>query len=108
VFVGIVVIATDVLPLSSPVAVAASTPAAAALFNPLRVTIQRQIDRRFNRARYDAQATVAAFSGRLRNAIDPESINVELIRVVDQTIAPAHASLWVRPQLGGRDDRQPA
>ncbi len=108
VFVGIVVVATDVLPLSSPVAVAASTLAAAALFNPLRRRIQRMIDRRFNRARYDAQATVAAFSGRLRNAIDPESINVELLRVVDQTIAPAHASLWVRPQASGRDDLRPA
>jgi hypothetical protein len=104
VFVGIIVVGTDVLPLSSPVAVAASTLAAAALFNPLRRRIQRVIDRRFNRARYDAQATVAAFTGRLRNAIDPESINIELLRVVDQTIAPAHASLWVRP----RDDRQPA
>jgi hypothetical protein len=108
VFVGIVVIGTDVLPLSSPVAVAASTLAAAAIFNPLRLWIQRQIDRRFNRSRYDAQATVAAFSGRLRNAIDPESINVELLRVVDQTIAPAHASLWVRPQASGGDDARPA
>ena len=108
VFVGIVVVATDVLPLSSPVAVAASTLAAAALFNPLRVRTQRLIDRRFNRARYDAQATVAAFSGRLRNAIDPESINHELLRVVDRTIAPAHASLWIRPQASARDGRRPA
>jgi hypothetical protein len=76
--------------------------------NPLRLSIQRQIDRRFNRSRYDAQATVAAFSGRLRNAIDPESINLELLRVVDQTIASEHASLWVRPQASGRDCRRPA
>jgi hypothetical protein len=96
VFGGLVVLLTDVLPFSSPVAVAASTLAAAALFAPLRRRLQRGIDRRFNRARYDAQATVAAFTGRLRDAIDLESISGELLGVVDQAVAPAHASIWIR------------
>ncbi len=97
VFVGGVVLLTDVLPFSSPVAVAASTLAAAALFTPLRTRLQRLIDRRFNRARYDAQATVAAFTSGLRGAIDVETVRSELISVVDQAVAPTHASLWIRP-----------
>jgi hypothetical protein len=97
IFVGIVVIMTDLLPLSSPVAVAASTLTAAALYNPHRLKSQRLIDRRFNRARYDAQETVAAFNARLRDALDLDSVRGELIDAVDQAIAPAHASLWIRP-----------
>jgi hypothetical protein len=97
VFVGLVVLMTDVLPFSSPVGVATSTLGAAALFTPLRRRTQRLIDRRFNRARYDAQATVAAFAGRLRNAVDLDSISGELLHVVDRTVAPVQASLWVRP-----------
>jgi hypothetical protein len=97
VFVGLVTLLTDVLPFSSPVAVAASTLAAAALFNRLRRRTQRLIDRRFNRARYDFEATVRGFSGRLRDALDLESISNELLRVVEQTIAPTHASLWMKP-----------
>jgi hypothetical protein len=96
VFGGLVVLLTDVLPFSSPVAVAASTLAAAALFAPLRRRLQKGIDRRFNRARYDAQATVAAFTGRLRDAIDLENISGELLGVVDQAVSPAHASIWIR------------
>jgi hypothetical protein len=102
VFGGLVVLLTDVLPFSSPVAVAASTLAAAALFAPLRRRLQQLIDRRFNRARYDAQATVAAFTGRLRDAIDLESISGELLGVVDQAVAPAHASVWIKAPLGER------
>jgi hypothetical protein len=95
-FLGVVVLATRVLPFSSPVAVAASTLAAAALFNPLRVRVQRVVDRRFNRARYDAEATVAAFSARARDAVDLDTIGLELVRAVEQAVAPSHASVWIR------------
>ena len=96
VFFGIVLVATRVLPFSSPVGVAASTLAAAALFNPLRRRLQRGVDRRFNRARYDAEAIVAGFSSQLRGAVDLESVRAELLVAVDQAIEPAHASLWLR------------
>ena len=105
VFVGIVVLATDVLPFSSPVAVAASTLAAAALFNPLRKRVQHQVDRRFNRARYDAEATVTAFRVRLREAVDLETVQRELLRAADRAVEPAHTSLWVRP--AGTGPRSP-
>jgi hypothetical protein len=97
VFIGIVVLATDVLPFSSPVAVAASTLAAAALFNPLRLRVQRLVDRRFNRARYDAEAIVAAFTLRLRDAVDLDTVRGELLHAVNGAVQPAHASLWIRP-----------
>ncbi len=97
VFIGIVALATDVLPFSSPVAVAASTLAAAALFNPLRRRVQRGVDRRFNRARYDAEAIVTAFTLRLRDAVDLDTVRGELLRAVDRAVEPAHASVWLRP-----------
>jgi hypothetical protein len=96
-FAGIVVLATHVLPFSSPVAVAASTLAAAALFNPLRLRVQRLVDRRFNRARYDAEAIVAAFTMRLREAVDLDTVRNELLRAVDGAVQPARASVWIRP-----------
>jgi hypothetical protein len=97
VFVGIVVLATDVLPFSSPVGVAASTLAAAALFNPLRLRVQRLVDRRFNRARYDAEAIVTAFTLRLRDAVDLDTVRGELLQAVNGAVQPAHASVWIRP-----------
>jgi hypothetical protein len=97
VFIGIVVLATDVLPFSSPVGVAASTLAAAALFNPLRLRVQRLVDRRFNRARYDAEAIVAAFTLRLRDAVDLDTVRGELLQAVHGAVQPAHASVWIRP-----------
>jgi hypothetical protein len=97
VFVGIVVLATDVLPFSSPVAVAASTLAAAALFNPLRRRVQHLVDRRFNRARYDAEAIVAAFTMRLRDAVDLDTVRGELLQAVNGAVQPSHASVWIRP-----------
>jgi hypothetical protein len=97
VFVGMVVLATDVLPFSSPVAVAASTLTAAALFNPLREQVQHLVDRRFNRSRYDADTIVTSFATRLREAVDVDIIRRELLHAVGQAVEPAHASLWIRP-----------
>jgi hypothetical protein len=96
VFAGIVLLATRVLPFSSPVGVAASTLAAAALFNPLRRRVQGLVDRRFNRTRYDAETVIAAFGGRLRGAVDLESVQAGLLAAVSQTTSPAHASIWLR------------
>jgi hypothetical protein len=97
VFVSIVTLTTHVLPFSSPVGVAASTLAAASLFNPLRRRVQHLVDRRFNRARYDAEATVAAFTTRLRDAVDLATVRNELLEAVDRAVEPAHVSLWIRP-----------
>jgi hypothetical protein len=95
VYVGIVVLTTDVLSFSSPVAVTASTLAAAALFNPVRTRVQRLVDRRFNRAHYDADATVDAFSARLREAVDLDAVRADLLEVVGWAVEPAHASIWI-------------
>ena len=79
------------------VSVAASTLIAASLFQPLRRGIQTRVDRRFNRARYDAERTVAAFSIRLRDDVDLESLRTDVQSVVVQTVAPASMALWIRP-----------
>jgi hypothetical protein len=93
--VGLVLLSRQVLSFKSPVAVAASTLAAAALFNPLRRRVQRIVDRRFNRAHYDGEATVAAFAGRLRGSVDLTSIREELAATVDQAFEPTQVSVWV-------------
>jgi hypothetical protein len=93
---GLVLLATRVLPISSPVAVAGATLVVAALFNPLRHRVQRLVDRRFNRARYDAQQTVAAFAERLKDAADLETVNSDLLAAVQQTLEPAGAWIWVK------------
>ncbi len=95
VFAGLVVLATDVLPFKTPVAVAASTLTAAALFNPLRRRVQRAVDRRFNRARYDADKTVAAFAAQLQDAVNLEGVRADLLATVHQALEPAHASVWL-------------
>jgi len=78
------------------VAVAGSTLVAAAVFNPLRRRVQRAVDRRFNRARYDADAAVAAFSARLKDAVDLDAVRTDLLDVVRRSLEPAHVSVWVR------------
>jgi small basic protein len=100
VFVGLVLLTTRVLPFSSPVGVAAATLAAAALFSPLRNRLQRLVDRRFNRARYDAEAVVAAFGARLRDAIDVDSVLAELSSVAARSLEPATVTVWVRNDPG--------
>jgi hypothetical protein len=97
IFAGLVILTTRVLPFSNPVGVAASTLAAAALFSPLRGRLQRVVDRRFNRTRYDAEALVAAFGTRLRDAVDPETVLTEFVGAATRSLHPAHASVWVKP-----------
>jgi MFS family permease len=96
-FIGLVALTTDTLDLSGRVGVAASTLVAAALFNPLRIRIQRFVDRRFNRARYDAEATVAAFTARLRDAVEIDSIRTDLLDAVNRAVQPTHAAVWIKP-----------
>jgi hypothetical protein len=95
VYAGLVLLTTQVFRVHTPVAVAASTLAAAALFNPVRRRVQRAVDRRFNRARYDADQTVAAFAGRLKDAVDLDSVRGDLAGVVHQALEPAHVSVWI-------------
>ena len=65
------------------------------MFNPLRRRVQRAVDRRFNRARYDADQTVAAFAARLKDAVDLNSVRNDLASTVHQALEPAHLSVWV-------------
>jgi len=96
VYAGIVLLVTEVLGFHhSTVAVAAATLAAAALFNPLRRRVQRAVDRRFNRARYDADQMVAAFAARLKDAVDLDSVRDDLAGVVNRALEPAHVSVWI-------------
>ena len=96
-YAGVVLGLGRLLPDSSSLAVAAATLAVAALFQPLRRRVQGLVDRRFNRRRHDAGQLIEAFGARLRDQVDLDTLTGEVLAVVDQTMAPTRAWLWLRP-----------
>ena len=94
-YAGLVLLATQVLGFASTWAVAASTLAAVALFTPVRRRVQQAVDRRFNRARYDADRMVDAFATRLQDAVDLDMVRRDLATVVRAALEPAQVSVWV-------------
>jgi hypothetical protein len=98
VYAGLVLLTSPILPSHSQVSVAASTLVAVALFTPLRHRVQTVVDRRFNRARYDADLTVTAFAARLQDATDLDAVRADLAATVHRALEPTHLSLW-----SGRD-----
>jgi hypothetical protein len=102
VYVACVALTAALLPFGSSVGIAASTLAAAALFQQVRRRVQHGVDRRFNRLRYDAEGVVEAFAARLREEIDSRSVYGDLAVAVSQTMQPRTLSLWTAaPGAGG-------
>ena len=95
VYAGLVLLSTQVFRFADPVAVAASTLAAVALFNPVRSRVQRAVARRFNRARDDADQTVEAFAAQLQDAVNLDAVRDDLASTVSRALEPAHVSVWV-------------
>jgi hypothetical protein len=107
VFSGLVVVATEVLPFRTPVAVAVSTLSVAALFNPLRMRVQHAVDHRFNRARYNTEKVVAAFTARLRQTVDFDTVQGDLVGVVTEAFQPSHVTLWLTRAAPGQPGDRP-
>jgi thiosulfate reductase cytochrome b subunit len=99
-YAGVVLGLGRLLPQGSSLVVAAATLAVAGVFQPARRRVQQAVDRRFNRRRYDAARTIAAFSDRLRQQVDLDTLTAELLAVVEETVQPTRASLWLRPPAG--------
>src|SRR6266536_2818241 len=100
-YAGVVLGLGQLLGQDSPLVVAAATLAVAAAFQPARRRVQRAVERRFNRRRYDAVRTIQAFSARLRQQVDLDTLTAELLAVVEQTMQPTRVSLWLRPPHAG-------
>jgi hypothetical protein len=96
------------LPQGSTLVVAGATLAVAGVFQPARRRVQAAVDRRFNRRRYDAARTIQAFSARLRQQVDLDTLTSELLAVVDQTMQPTSVSVWLRPSVRASQDQSGA
>jgi len=96
VYAGLVLLAGLVVPSSSPAAVAGATLVVAALFRPLHRRVQRAVNRRFNRARYDAGQVADGFAARLQESVDLAAIRDDLANTVHATLEPTHLSIWLR------------
>jgi hypothetical protein len=104
-YAGIVLGLGQVLGRRSSLAVAVATLAVAGAFQPARRRVQRVVDRRFNRRRYDATRTIQRFSARLRQQTDLDTLTAELFGVVEQTMQPTSVSLWLRPSSSTSQDQ---
>ena len=102
-YTGLVLLTTHVLPFKSAVAVAACTLITAALFNPLRRRVQRAVDRRVNRSRYNAEAVVAGFTARMRQTVDFDAVRDDLVGVVHEAFQPTQVSMWLVEAGSGHD-----
>jgi len=104
-YAGVVLGLGQLLGRSSSLAVAVATLAVAAAFQPARRRVQRVVDRRFDRRRYDATGTIQRFSARLRQQLDLDTLTAELLGVVEQTMQPTSVSLWLGPSNSASQDQ---